>query len=352
MTMDFRDVLDKFHRRRIDRSKNGSTTTADRYEYELVKWAAWLNEERDKWVWQTEEKEAPTYYDLIERLQEMKGGDLSVSMRNLQTSAVSKFYQDLQRFEDRDDYDLPAPAPENPYDRFDQEDRAMYLKGQTKKSKGVQEEGEIYYLSPEKVGQLTENAPAPSLRNELIIRLLFDTGLRRGELAQVKLDHIDRDNRTIYVPPRKSPQDRTVTYTQDYSGFLLDQWLDGTRGRKDRRSVYEADDSAYLFPTNQSDHISGERINITVRKAAESAGLQKVVNTYSDGREIHLINAHTLRHSHGVQAVKSDIDVRRLAESMGHIAEDGTVNLETTEQYLRMAERDYVEASRQFSPYS
>jgi integrase/recombinase XerD len=281
----------------------------------------------------------------------MKANDLSVSMRNVQTSAVSKFYQDLKRFDDREDYDLPAPAPENPYERFDREDRDMYLKGRTKKSQGVEQEGDVYYLSPEKVKDLADNAPTPSLRNSLMIRLLFDTGLRRGELAKVKLSHIDRDDHSIYVPPRKSPQDRTVTYTPDYSGFLLDQWLDGTRGRKDRRSTYYADESDYLFPTNESEHISGYRINEIVKEAGWSSGHQKVVSEYSDGRKIHLINAHTLRHSHGVQAVKSEIDVRRLAESMGHIAEDGTVNLDTTTQYLRMAERDYIEASRKFDPY-
>jgi integrase/recombinase XerD len=171
-------------------------------------------------------------------------------------------------------------------------------------------------------------------------------------LARIKRDHVNRVEHTIYVPPFKSSQDRTVTYTPDYGGFLLDQWMDGTRGRKDRRAAYYADRSDYLFPTNESEHISGYRINEIVKEAAENAGLQSVVNTYSDGRKIHLINAHTIRHSHGVQAVKSDIDVRRRAESMGHIAEDGTVNLDTTTQYLRMADTDYIEASRAFKPHA
>ena len=343
-------VLEEFRQRRIDAAKNGSERTGNRYVYESVRWAAWLNEERDRWVWEAD------YYDLVAQLQEMKRSGYSVSQRKIQTAAISKFYQECAKLADNPDYSLPEGAARrydddndiepNPRDKIDDDDRDKYLKGDTEKSKGVQSEDEIYYLETDEISKLVDNAPAPKLRNEMVLKLLFDTGTRREELAQVKLSHIDRDEHTIYIPPMKSSQGRKVTYTPDYVGFQLDQWLDyGYRDAQGR-----ADESPYLLPTNESEHLSGDRINTIVKEAAEKAGLQKVVAEYVDGREIHKVSAHTIRHSHAVCAINSGIDVRRLAESLGHISKDGTANIETTMTYLRLAEKDYIKESRKFNP--
>jgi len=195
-----------------------------------------------------------------------------------------------------------------------------------------------------------EYAPSPTLRNELIIRLLYDTGCRRGELAQVRLEDIKREDDRIWIEAAKSPKGRWVTYTPSYAGWHLDQWIDsGYRG-----ATYYAreEGSEFLFPTNESEHISGYRINSIVREAAEKAGLQASVGEYAgeSDRKVRKVTAHTLRHSHSVQAIRSGIDVRRLAESLGHVSEDGEVNIETTMTYLRLAEKEYIEESRKFSP--
>jgi integrase/recombinase XerD len=336
LTLD--EVLDEFRLRRIEASKNGSETTGDRYVYEVKKWADWLSEERDKTVWQAD------YYDLTAHLRHMRREDYAVTTRNTRCSAISKFYQELQKLDGHPDFPLPVEeVPENPYDQFDSEDRRKFLTGDTKKSQGIESAEEIYYLSPEEIEQLVENVPAPRLRNQLIVRLLFDTGLRRGELAQVKLSHLDRDDHSIYVPAFKSSEARTVTITPSYVDRLLDEWLDG--GYRDSTYFARHEDSEYLFPTNESEHLSGYSINTIVKQSADEAGLQKVVARGSDGRKIRRVNAHTLRHSHAVQAIKSGIDVRRLQASLGH------GSLDVTLEYLKLVESDYVDASRQFDPF-
>jgi integrase/recombinase XerD len=178
----------------------------------------------------------------------------------------------------------------------------------------------------------------------LLIRLLFDTGMRRGELAQVTIGEHgtpDRVDHSIRVPAFKSSDTRTVTYTPEYVGLMLDQWLDN--GYRD--AVPGASDSDYLFPKQSRDRISGKRINVIVKNGAENAGLEHVKSETVDGRERHGVTAHTLRHTHAVTTIKSGIDVRRLMEMMGHS------DLDVTLDYLRIVEKEYVKESRKFDPF-
>lgn len=343
------DLLDAFEETlRGERNPPGETTI-DRYLYELPKWAEWLEQERDKDVFEA------TTADLRVHFWEMHNDGYADTTVNCRRSAVSRFYDKLSviaedyptRFEfDTDD------VPPNPSEGLDPNDWP-WASGETKTSEGLRGGGSdegIQYLEPDEIAELVNRAPSPTLRNELVLRLLYDTGCRRGELAQVQLDDIDRNDQKIWIEPIKSPKGRWVTYKPKYVGWHLEQWLDdGYRG-----STYYARemDSDYLFPTNESEHISGYRINEIVKEAAENADLQATVGKYAgdDDRKVRKVTAHTIRHSHAVQAVKSEIDVRRLAESMGHISKEGEVNIETTMTYLRLAEKEYVKESRKFEP--
>lgn len=64
----------------------------------------------------------------------------------------------------------------------------------------------------------------------------------------------------------------------------------------------------------------------------------------------YLLPTNEPRHSHAVQAIKSEIGPRRIAESMGHVSKDGEINVETTMIYLRIAGKEYVKESREFKP--
>lgn len=343
------DVLDKFEETLNGERDPPSETTINRYLYELPKWADWLEQERGKDILQT------TTADFRVHLREMHSDGYADTTVNCRRSAISRFYQKLPKiaedYSDQFDFD-PEDVPANPSENLDPNDWP-WASGETKTSEGLRGDGSdegVHYLESDEVADLVSNVPSPTLRNELILRLLYDTGVRRSELAQVTVNDIDRDDHKIWIPAIKSPRPRWVTYTPDYSGWHLQQWLDdGYRG-----STYYArmEDSPYLFPTNESIHISGYRINEIVREAAENADLQAIIGDYAgdDDRKVRKVTAHTLRHSHAVQAVKSEIDVRRLAESMGHVSKDGEVNIGTTMVYLRLAEKEYVDESRKFDP--
>lgn len=195
----------------------------------------------------------------------------------------------------------------------------------------------VSYISPEEKELLCENVPKPTLRNELIARLMFQTGVRVHELVNIRVDDIEREERSIRIWSEKTTDARTVYY-QPSLDFLLDQWLDG--GYRD--SNVTAEDSPYLFLTYRSEKMLIQTVNEIVKKAAENAGIQEVLYTDASGQDRYQITAHTLRHSFAVQCIKNNMPTRMLQELMGHS------ELSTTERYLRVVEEDVRDAAQRY----
>lgn len=336
MTMNFEEIIGEFKSRRRDASANGRERTGQRYAEVVRQWREWLADDRDRTIWEAD------HVDLRQWIEQRSREGYAPTSLQQRISAVSKFYQDLKKMDENRGSALPHDAPPNPYDDLDDETKDL-TKGKTKKARGVENEDDIYYTTPEDVSKLIENVRAPRGRNELLIKLLFSTGLRREELAKTKLSHIrDRDN-SIHVPASKTPEPRRVWFggsDASYVRFPLDRWRNVDRG-----SVPGAGDSEYLFPTPKSEHISPVTISRMVKKAAKKAGIQEVVGEYADGRNIHKVTAHSLRHGFAVQAIYSGIDVRSLMGLMGHR------KLETTLIYLKIAEKDLKRAAKRFTPH-
>lgn len=199
------------------------------------------------------------------------------------------------------------------------------------------DEDDIRFITPEEKETLAEHVPASKLRNELMIRLLWQTGIRQCELVRIKLDDIDREGRSIYIWSPKTKSSRTVFY-QPSLDFLMKQWLD----RGHRSSFTYAAESDYLFVTRQSAQFRPENVNDMVRDAAEKAGIQEVEGTDQAGKKRHRITGHALRHGHARHALKSGIDVRTVQEHLGH------TSLEITKRYLQLLDEDVKDGYQRF----
>lgn len=229
-----------------------------------------------------------------------------------------------------DGFESMGEIAENPMD-----DVEFKPRNHTKRSEELHED--IPYITPDEKELLCENVPNPQLRNELIIRMLWQTGLRKHELAGIRLDDMDRDERSIHIRSQKTGDNRTVFY-QPSLDVLLDQWIDG--GYRDANAT--ASDSPYLFLTNRSEQMRWNRITEMVRDAAFEAGIQEVTYEDNAGKSRHRITAHTLRHSFAVQCLKNGMDIRTLQELMGH------ESLETTKKYLQLSNDDIKKRVQQF----
>jgi len=329
--MDTDSLLESFRSRQETKK---AESTADTYYRTSKKWAEWLanpgakdydqnNRDRpSKELW-----EATTADIRVFLRYQLESGLTGGTVRNRRW-AITTLYQELDEMVE-EGYGIPSF--ENPAEDLDISDW-QDLKNIGKKKKELKE---VYYLEPKDVKKLSENAPSPKLRNELIIRLLYQTGLRRGELAETRLKDVDTDERAINVHAAKTHLNRTVYY-QPTLDTLLKRWMN-----VERKSLVTAG-SEYLFPTYKTDQITGKQISRTVRKAADAAGLQSHVYTNAAGHKQMKVTAHVLRHSFAVQSLKNGMDTRTLQKLMGH------AKIETTERYLRLAKTDVRDSARKY----
>lgn len=302
----------------LDAQQGKAEETVKARRSDLKDFQKWLNSEG----YGVEEVDSGKLHQYFSGLQAENYAPATIGGR---WESVRQLYEHLQLEDEIEEDEIE----EHPMDDLK---RSRYLDS---KERGHVESEEIQYLSKEEVEQLVANVTPPKLRNRLLIRLLFQTGMRANEVTRVRLRDIDRDEHSIKAYSKKTGDTRTVYY-QESLDFLLDEWLDG--GYRD--SFQYAKDSEYLFVTRRDGKMRDEQVNEVVRKAADRAGIQEVIYTDKNGNPRHRVTGHILRHSHAVYSLKCGIDLRRLQIHMGH------ESLKMTEEYLKVLDDDVRDAYR------
>lgn len=280
----------------------------------------WLSQERGK------EPEEATDTDVGRFLRYLQKQGLAASTRTQARSGISKYYQLMD----------PSGSARNPVEELD---ASWSVTTDKERATG----SERHYLSKENVRALIENVPEPTLRNELLVKLLYQTGLRRTELAKVELDKVDLDEREIQVYGEKASEWRTVAFRESLRG-PLNIWIDTLR--RDEAGYHE--NNSYLFPApserGEKGHIAGRTVGDIVVRSAENAGIQETYNIDATGADRHKITAHTLRHTFAVHSAENDVPAPHLKEALGHHS------LDITQIYLDIAGSDAVEMMKDRAP--
>ncbi len=142
-------------------------------------------------------------------------------------------------------------------------------------------------------------------RYGLIVRSLFETGLRVSELTRVQAADVDFSERTIRVREGKGGKDRLVLFTEDL-GQQLRLHLDGrSRG--------------HLFESNRARPYSVRMIQHVVKTVARKAGVTKRVHP------------HTYRHSMATFLRNQGVSLDVVQLLLGH------ENPRTTQLYARLS---------------
>ncbi|WP_247010813.1 site-specific integrase [Halorientalis litorea] len=161
------------------------------------------------------------------------------------------------------------------------------------------------WLKPEQVDQmrdvcLTEAVPTYLQdRNEAIVALLYDAGLRAGELCALDVDHVDLEAGTVYLPSEiqkgSSPPPATLELQSEtvrlLRRYLRDRW-------KDTRA---------LFPTRSSDRLSTRSLQRLIEKLAVEAEIHPHVAGGGVG-DPEDVTPHTLRHSVAYRIIQVEGD--------------------------------------------
>ena len=167
-------------------------------------------------------------------------------------------------------------------------------------------------LSPGDVARLIDSATTPFYRTMLMT--LYATGVRRSELAHLKVSDIDSQRMVIHIQGGKGRKDRDVMLSPKLLEALREHW------RRLRRKP-----KVWLFPGNRwhtSDHpVTSKVVWMACREAAMRAGL---------GKDIH---PHTLRHCFATHLLEAGADLRTIQILLGHR------DLEETTIYLHLSNR-------------
>lgn len=148
-------------------------------------------------------------------------------------------------------------------------------------------------------------------RDITIIQLLFGTGIRRAELANIKLEDIDLEDGAILITAAKGAKQRRVYYGNT-TGAVLSEFL-----VSHRKLMKKAESSDYLLVSREDEKMSLAQINNVVRKHFEAAGLGDKGYT-----------VHTARRTFASISYASTGDVLAVSRCLGH------ENVQTTLHYV------------------
>lgn len=236
-------------------------------------------------------------------------------------------------------------VPENPLEKWDDRKGEKWGLTKTTEQERQLEEGESYAVSQEEVRKMEKNVGSPRLRNQTLVRMAWQTGCRRGELAELTIDMLNRDPREIKLPSRitKNDESRVVAYQPTLDG-LVSQWLD-----VERPDYMTGKDHNRVFCGIRGGKMSGEAINEVVVKAACNAGINEPVGyENANGAEPWKITSHSLRKGFGTYMMHSDDSECGLWE-LSHLLGHSSVKI-TEEIYVKDDPRTGVPEAKKYGP--
>ena len=182
------------------------------------------------------------------------------------------------------------------------------------------------YLSPEQVERLI--VVAANLRDKLLVRIPWRSGIRVSELISIRIQDIDFDNRAIVIKVQKmrKKDGKTVERRRivPIDQGTLDMVKEYLKWRK--QFPYKGD---LLFP------ITRQRVDQIYWKLGRRAGIQEIGDpAISQHRKLH---PHHLRHSFAIHCIERGMSIERLQKILGH------QSLTTTSVYLQYSLADLHE---------
>jgi site-specific recombinase XerD len=166
--------------------------------------------------------------------------------------------------------------------------------------------------SPDEIARLIDAAPTPFYRT--IVMTLYATGMRRAEVAALKLADIDSARMVLHVQEGKGRKDRDVVL----SPHLLEELRQHYRRLRRKPAVW-------LFPGG-THHTADTPITEKVvwhacRRASQRCGVKKP------------LHPHTLRHCFATHLLEGGADLRTIQLLLGH------ADLRETMIYIHLSRR-------------
>ena len=170
-------------------------------------------------------------------------------------------------------------------------------------------------LSKEEVSDLILSVR--NIKHKAILSVIYSAGLRRSELANMRIMDIDSKRMLIQIKQSKGAKDRVVGLSKKVLTLLREYY-----------KLYKP--QYYLFEGQEKGKYSGTSINLIFQRAKKKAGIK------TNG------GVHMLRHSYATHLHESGYDIRIIQELLGHRSS------KTTEIYTHISTKSI---SKVVSPF-
>ncbi|MDI7187818.1 tyrosine-type recombinase/integrase [Leptospira santarosai] len=166
------------------------------------------------------------------------------------------------------------------------------------------------------------------IRNRAILELLYSTGLRRFELAKLRISDVDFSNRTVFVYEGKRKQDRLIPVSERALHWVK-RYVDEVRIAHTKDSNEET-----LFLSQRGRAITDYTVGYVVVTTKDRSLVEKKGST------------HIFRHTTATLMLENGADIRYVQEMLGH------KDLNSTQIYTHVAIRKLKEVYDKTHPSS
>ncbi|MFA7314601.1 MAG: site-specific tyrosine recombinase/integron integrase [Candidatus Magasanikbacteria bacterium] len=301
----------------LEIERNRSQKTVENYHFYLSRFLEWLGQ--DKNANAITDESVRKYRLWLNRFVDNHGEPLKKNTQNYHLIALRSFLKYLAK---KNIVSLVPEKielmkmPDREVNFLDQEDIVRILEAPIKN---------ISKKSLEK-----ENGSGMTLllayRDKAILELLFSTGLRVSELANLKIEDVNlkRDEFTILGKGGKS----RIVFLSDDAKTWLQKYLDT---RKDMNNyLFISHDKRFGKQKDHDEPLTPRSIQRIVQKHALNAGITKQVTP------------HTMRHSYATDLLQNGADIRSVQSMLGHSS------ITTTQIYTHITDKELRNVHKKF----
>lgn len=191
-------------------------------------------------------------------------------------------------------------------------------------------------VSTDEIDEIEEQIDTDSdfgFRDLCMIEVLYGTGMRAAELANLKIEDVSVRERTLLIRNGKGRKDRTVPLNK-HAMTILKKYIRETRKRIIRSTKSkEKMSKGFLF----LGAYGGRKLNKQM--------ISRIIEKYVDQAELDKkVTCHTLRHSCATHILQNGSDIRYIQQLLGH------ENLQATQIYTKVVVTDLKSTIERFHP--
>ncbi|MBT4277419.1 tyrosine-type recombinase/integrase [Candidatus Falkowbacteria bacterium] len=159
-------------------------------------------------------------------------------------------------------------------------------------------------LTRNEIGEIF--AVIQNVKHKLLLGVMYSSGLRVGELINIKVSDLDFENKILKIRTGKGAKDRVTIFSDKIISVL-------------KKYIKNKDKNDYLFESSRGGKLTERSVQKVFKTALNKSEIKKKAS------------CHSLRHSFATHLLENGTDIRYIQELLGH------ARLETTQIYTKVS---------------